>query len=136
MAGYRKGKAVKLTKNFKTTEFDCKCGKYCSTTLIDKALVNQLQMIRDHFDKPVLINSGYRCVRHNRNVGGANNSQHLYGKAADIVVKGVSPQTVAKYAETIGFKGIGTYRTFTHVDTRKKRARWQGQLFSGVSLWH
>ena len=126
MAGYKKGKAVRLTKNFKTTEFDCKGKGCCSTTVIDSLLVSKLQQIREHFGKPVLINSGYRCTKHNKAVGGAPNSQHTHGKAADIVVKGVKPSEVAAYAEKIGFKGIGRYSSFTHVDTRSKKARWRG----------
>lgn len=128
MAGYKKGKAIQLSKNFKSTEFDCNCKYYCSTTLIDKELVVHLQNIRDHFGKPVVINSGYRCTIHNKAVGGAAKSQHTLGRAADIVVKGVEPREVAKYAESIGLDGIGRYSTFTHVDTRGYRARWNGQV--------
>lgn len=117
---------MKISTNFKAKEFDCKCGKYCRVTVIDYSLVEKLQKIRNHFNKPVIINSGYRCAQHNRNVGGASRSQHLFGKAADIVVQGVEPELVAKYAEAIGFKGIGRYKTFTHVDVRAKKARWNG----------
>lgn len=123
MANYTKGKAVQLSKNFKSTEFDCKCSK-CKTTVIDSALVTLLQKIRDHFGKAVTINSGYRCSSHNKEVGGARNSQHLYGKAADIVVKGVPSSLVYEYADSINVKGLGKYNSFTHVDTRSKRARW------------
>ena len=126
MAGYKKGKAVKLSKNFKTTEFDCKGKGCCSTTVIDAKLITYLQKIRNHFNAPVVINSGYRCTKHNRAVGGAVNSQHTHGKAADIVVKGIAPKEVEAYAEKVGFKGIGSYSSFTHVDTRSKRARWRG----------
>jgi uncharacterized protein YcbK (DUF882 family) len=59
-------------------------------------------------------------------VGGARGSQHLYGRAADIVVKGVKPSVVADYCEAIGMGGIGRYTTFTHIDVRDKKARWQG----------
>lgn len=124
MAKYTKGKAVQLSKNFKSTEFDCKCGN-CATTLVDQALVELLQKIRDHFGKALVINSGYRCNAHNKAIGGATNSQHTYGKAADIVVKGVVAADVYKYADSIGTRGLGKYNTFTHVDTRSKKARWQ-----------
>lgn len=124
MAGYKKGKAIKLSKNFKTTEFDCKGKNCCSITLIDSELVNLLQKVRDHFNKPVIINSGYRCATHNKAVKGAPSSQHLYGKAADIYIKDVKPLEVYKYCDAIGVKGLGKYITFTHVDVRAKRARW------------
>lgn len=127
---YSKGKAVKLADNFKSTEFDCKGRGCCSYTLVDEKLVKHLQQIRNHFAAPVVINSGYRCFKHNNAVKGAAKSQHMKGKAADIVVKGVSPRQVAAYAEKIGADGIGTYATFTHIDTRGYAARWQ------VMEWH
>lgn len=121
-----KGSTIKLSKNFKSKEFDCKCGRRCGNTLIDLNLIRKLQLIRDYFDKPVIINSGYRCAAHNRNVGGAAKSQHRYGKAADIVVKGINPKEVAQYAEKIGLNGIGLYPSFCHVDVRNKKYFWKG----------
>ena len=121
---YTKGKAIKLSENFNSTEFDCKCGAACSSTLIDEALVVFLQQIRNYFKKPIIITSGYRCAAHNKEVGGATNSYHTKGQAADIVVNGVSPQEVAKYAESIGIKGIGLYDTFVHIDTRTNKSFW------------
>ncbi len=135
MKTYTKGKAIKLTDNFSSTEFDCKCGKYCNKTLIDSKLVKYLQLIREHFGQPITINSGYRCAVHNKNVGGAKKSNHVLGKAADIVVKGVEPKEVAKYAESIGVKGIGVYKTFTHIDTRANKYFWYDGGKSNVSTF-
>ena len=45
-----------------------------------------LQQLRDYVKAPVVINSGYRCPKLNEAVGGARQSQHLYGEAADIHV--------------------------------------------------
>lgn len=129
---YTKGKAVKLSDNFKSTEFDCHGSGCCSTTLIDSQLVNYLQKIRNHFGKSVTINSAYRCETHNKKIGGGSNSYHKKGQAADIKVSGVTPAEVAKYAESIGILGIGLYETntdgyFVHIDTRTKKAFWYGQ---------
>lgn len=129
---YQKGKGVKLSENFKSTEFDCHGNGCCSTTLIDDDLVKYVQKIRDHFGKPITVTSGYRCPTHNKNIGGATGSRHSKGQAADIVVSGVAPAEVAKYAESIGIKGIGLYETnkdghFTHVDTRTTKSFWYGQ---------
>lgn len=121
---YTKGESVQLTRNFKSTEFDCKCKDYCNETIIDAELVETLQNIRDHFGKPITINSGYRCKTHNKNVGGVSNSQHLKGKATDIVVKGVKPTEVAQYAESIGVRGIGLYNWGVHIDTRESKSYW------------
>ena len=116
---------------FKRSEFKCKCGK-CGGFPVepDEELVKLLETIRKHFNAPVIITSGIRCKAHNASaaVGGATNSQHLYGTAADIVVKGASPAKVVSYVETLlpNTGGIGTYSTFTHVDVRKNKSRWNG----------
>lgn len=117
---------TKLSTNFKVNEFACSDGT--DTIFIAPALVTVLQQIRDHFKAPVTINSGYRTEAKNKAVGGATYSQHKYGTAADITVKGVAPKDVAAYAETIlvGMGGIGIYKSFTHIDVRKTKSRWNG----------
>lgn len=129
---YKESVNSKLTENFSVIEFACKGSGCCSTVLIDTDLVNYLQKIRDHFGKPVTINSAYRCATHNKRVGGSSGSYHTKGRAADISVRGIAPAEVAKYAESIGIKGIGLYETakdgyFVHVDTRTKKSFWYGQ---------
>lgn len=102
--------------HFKVREFACKDGT--NFMLIDSELIEKLEVLRTYFNTPVIINSAFRTEKHNKEVGGAANSQHLHGRAADIVVKGVNPETVANFAVKIGFRGIGKYKNFTHVDTR------------------
>lgn len=130
----KKGKSVQLSKNFESTEFDCKCKSYCSTTIIDEQLVTYLQKIRDHFGKPVIINSAYRCKKHNTSVGGAGNSKHVYGQAADIKIAGITPLKIAQYAESIGIKGIGRYTNFVHIDTRKNKYFWNNTNGKNVQV--
>lgn len=115
-----------LSTNFKVREFACTDGS--DPIFIDSDLVNVLQKIRAHFGKAVTITSAYRTPGRNKAVGGETYSQHLYGRAADIKVKGVSPQKVAAYAETLlkNTGGIGTYSTFTHIDVRSSKSRWKG----------
>lgn len=119
-----------LTKHFKRSEFRCKCGKYCNGYPVEPSekLLQLLEQIREHFDAPVTISSGVRCSQHNINVGGASKSQHMYGTAADIKVKGKTPREVAAYAETLlpNSGGIGLYSTWTHVDVRSNKSRWNG----------
>lgn len=116
----------KLSTNFKVKEFACTDGS--DPIFIDSDLVNVLQKIRTHFGKSVTINSAYRTPTKNKAVGGTLYSQHLYGKAADIKISGVSPKKVAQYVEKLlpNSGGIGIYSTFTHVDVRKTKSRWNG----------
>ena len=129
---YKKGQKTKLSENFNSLEFDCHGSGCCSETVINPKLVEYVQKIRDHFGKSITVTSGYRCPVHNKRIGGATGSRHSKGDAADIVVAGVAPREVAKYAESIGIKGIGLYETnadghFTHVDTRDVKSFWYGQ---------
>ena len=116
----------KVSENFRVREFACSDGS--DPIFIDSELVTILQKIRTHFGKSVTITSAYRTPGHNKAVGGTAYSQHLYGKAADIKVKGVTPKKVAAYAETLlkNKGGIGTYSTFTHIDMRATKSRWKG----------
>ena len=123
---YAKDGTKFLSKNFRVREFRCKDDT--DPIFIDSDLVNILQKVRDHFGKAVTITSAFRTASHNKKVGGATYSQHLYGKAADIKVSGVAPSVVADFAETLmpSTGGIGRYSTFTHVDVRKVKSRWNG----------
>lgn len=143
---YQKGSKEKLSKNFKVSEFACNGKDCCTTVLIDEQLVKYLQQIRDHFGKPITITSAYRCTTHNKKVGGATGSRHAKGQAADFGIAGVKPAEIAKYAESIGIKGIGLYETakdgyFVHIDTREKKSFWYGQgqayraTFGGAPLY-
>ena len=115
----------KLSTNFRVREFACNDGT--DPIFIDSDLVAVLQKIRTHFGKPVTITSAYRTPPHNSREGGTTYSQHLYGKAADIKISGVTPKKVADYAETLLPEGgIGIYNTFTHIDVRSVKSRWQG----------
>ncbi len=110
--------------NFKVSEFACKDGS--DEIKIDSKLVIMLQLIRDHFKKPVIINSGYRTVEYNKKIGGAKYSQHIYGKAADIHIEGVKPLSIAQFAETDCkyMRGIGLYTWGDHLDTRSTKYYW------------
>ena len=116
----------KLSTHFRVKEFACTDGS--DPIFVDSDLVNILQKVRTHFGAAVTITSAYRTPGKNKAVGGETYSQHLYGRAADIKVKGVSPKKVAAYAETLlkNKGGIGIYSTFVHVDVRATKSRWNG----------
>ena len=107
--------------NFKVREFACNDGS--DEILIDGNLVRYLQRERDLYGV-TNISSAYRTPYWNEHEHGAKDSQHLYGKAADIMCKNGSPLEVAMTAEAMGMGGIGLYIGFTHIDTRSGKSRW------------
>jgi len=86
------------------------------------------QEIRQHFGKPVKINSGYRCKAYNKAISGAAVSQHMFGKALDIRINGVPPAKIAAWMDaTYPHKyGRGLYHSFAHIDVREGYAKWKG----------
>lgn len=113
---------TRISENFRISEFACHDGS--DLIKIDTKLVVILESIREYFNKPVYINSGYRSPNYNKKIGGATKSYHMAGKAADIHIQGVTPHEIARCAEKLGVLGIGEYTSFTHVDTREKKAFW------------
>ena len=116
----------KLSTNFTVKEFACKDGS--DAVLIAPRLVMVLQSIRSHFGTAVTINSGYRTPQYNTKVGGVAHSQHCYGTAADISVRGQTPAAVAAYARELmpDWGGVGVYDSFCHIDVREAKADWNG----------
>lgn len=131
-----------LTRNISREEITCKCR--CGQDTIDYELVTVVQDAVDFFlhrhkaDKACLIiTSANRCKAHNKAIGGAESSQHIKGKAMDIIIKtfdGENWRTVAtsdlgaylnaKYPATYG---IGYYnKGRVHIDCRPDKKRWQG----------
>jgi len=104
---------MKLSKNFDDSEFFCPC---CGRVIISPSLILKLQVLRDTINKPVHITSGYRCTTYNNKIGGAANSPHLTGMAADIRVEGISILELAEICVEIGFKRVGIYPNHVHVD--------------------
>lgn len=127
--------AKQLAPGFRVREFRCRDGS--DTIMIDQTLAVLLQAIREHFNKPITITSGYRTAAHNAAVGGSKSSQHLLGRAADFHVEGVPVAAVAAYAETLlpSRGGIGRYPKdaahpkrstgWVHIDTRAGKSRWK-----------
>lgn len=115
-----------ISTNFKVKEFACTDGS--DPIFIDSELVSVLQKIRTHFGKSVTITSAYRTPTKNKACGGTAYSQHLYGKAADIKISGVTPKKIAAYAEKLlpNKGGIGIYKSFVHIDVRATKSRWNG----------
>lgn len=114
---------------FTREEFRCQCkGKYCSGFPVEpeEKMVRTVDEIRRRLGIPVSISSGVRCQKHNAAVGGVYNSEHLYGRAADLH-SAASPERMKAIAEEVmgNTGGIGLYSWGIHVDTGKY-SRWNG----------
>ena len=127
-----------ISKNFNRHEFACKCG--CGFAVVDVELIDVLELVRKVFKKPITINSACRCHNHNEAVQkeaninytpNSSKSKHMLGIAADIVVGDTEPCEVYDLMEEVFHEkyGVGEYNSFTHIDVRKDRARWQ---FGGI----
>lgn len=123
------------SRNFSDHEFRCKCRfraphlPTCEQILPPDELIDVLQGVRDHFGASTTIHSGHRCAPYNKYVGGASGSKHMEAIAGDLTVSGVHPSLVQDYLlERYPDRyGIGRYNTFTHVDVRGYKARWDNR---------
>jgi uncharacterized protein YcbK (DUF882 family) len=123
---------MQLEKNFKLQEFRCKDGTDVPEELMENVekLAKNLQVLRDHIQKPITIISGYRTPEYNKKCGGVKRSQHLLAKAADIIVKDMTSLEVRDIVIQLIKEGkmdpggVGIYPTFVHYDVRGRNARW------------
>lgn len=118
---------------FTREEFRCQCnGKNCNGFPVEpqEEMVRTVDEIRRRLGIPISIvtagGSGVRCKKHNAEVGGVANSEHLYGRAADLH-SSASPAKMKAVAEEVmgNTGGIGLYNWGIHVDTGKY-SRWNG----------
>lgn len=141
---------MRLTRSFLSSEFACQCAMqektgadYCGgQDWIDIELVEGLQVLRNiinaersksHLSEVgITITSGCRCERHNADIPDASqNSQHLFGRAADIVVPGYKPEKLLKICLRHRlFTGLGIYpdKNILHVDIRDG-------IYGNVVVW-
>ena len=127
-----------ISANINRYEIKCKCNK-CSVRIQDHEPV--IQVVQGavnwfqgnaHSDTyvSVRITSAARCREHNLTVGSNDESQHIRCNAMDIQIfiagRQVEPRVVYDYfcRTSPDTYGIGDYDTFTHIDTRNKKARW------------
>ena len=88
--GYNEYRKEVDMQYFKMKEFECRC--WCgmpeeAKVNIEAMVSNVLDPVRAKFGKPIKVNSGYRCKKHNAEVGGSPRSQHMCqggSAAADI----------------------------------------------------
>lgn len=117
-----------LSKNFQKHELECPC---CHEIIVNQDFIEALQDLRDSVGRPFRITSGFRCEKHNKEVGGAENSRHLKGVAVDILIRDWSSEDIHKllcFATSVrpklGESGVGIYRSWVHFDLRDSNAAW------------
>lgn len=140
MSTYKYNDTTQITEHFNVQEFRCKCGG-THDTVVDDNLVEKLEQLHKALNcSKIIVNSGYRCSQHDKNVGGNGSGQHTKGTAADIVCYDksgavISSKKVCCAAQDIGFTGIAnidnTY-TATHADVRTS-GKWYGNEALGAA---
>ena len=124
--GESKMENLQLTAHFQSDEFWCSCG--CGNegpngNHISQSLVLKLEIVRTAINKPMQINSGIRCLKHNRSIGSSDTSSHIKCVAADISCTQMSDRHLLMSHLPKLFERIGIHKDFIHVDidTDKRR---------------
>lgn len=127
----RDRRGEKLSENFTVDELDARDG--ASYARLSPELLAGLQRLRDRLGEPLIINSGYRHPKLNKEVGGVSGSRHQAGQAADIRTESKSTLQLARLAlEEIGCDiGIGLGKNSIHVDVRGASTSW---VYEGAEL--
>lgn len=107
-------KIMQLSKHFSKKEFDCQCG--CGTGTINTILVQKLELVRQEYGKPMRINSGIRCLEHNRKIGSKDTSSHIKCVAADVSCTTMSERLELLTILLKYFTRVGINKKFIHVD--------------------
>jgi uncharacterized protein YcbK (DUF882 family) len=134
--------SLPITPHFSLSEFTCRDGSPYPAEWIAsrlKPLCDALERIREAAGAPVKIVSGFRSESYNRRIRGARLSQHVQGRAADFVIRGMSAAKVHElvlglYRDgAIKVGGLGAYVAFTHIDVRPavRLVRWGGSRVEG-----
>lgn len=131
----------RISENFRFAEFEASeiAARYRIINVITDwgvrdniiALVREvLQPLRDAWGKPLVINSGYRCPKLNKAVGGVAESQHVKGEAADVACD--NPQELARAVVRLGldFDQMIVYPTFVHLSHTEERVNRRQILYS------
>ena len=140
---------MQISENFKLSEFyksetakklkidNSIKGDYVKNNI--KEMVHQvLQPLRDKLNKPIHINSGYRCLKLNEAVGGVPTSQHVQGQAVDITVDDMNSYEVAKAVMELylPFDQMILYNDFVHISIspRDRRQLLYNKSYKGKTL--
>jgi zinc D-Ala-D-Ala carboxypeptidase len=110
-------------KYFSKSELACPCGREnCKELPMNEEFMLALDALREEYGHPIHLSSGYRCPKHNMEVGGVLGSYHTLGVAVDIAIYGKPAYDLLGHIFDMGFEGIGINQTgpynqrFIHID--------------------
>ena len=121
---------TQLTPNFKLSEFLKDATPKQEQLRNLHELAANLQVLRTRLNAPIRINRGLSTEAENKAAGGAKQSRHLTGEAADIAVTGHTPTQVTAAIEALikdgkmSEGGLSAYKNHVHYDIRKTKVRW------------
>ena len=123
---------IQLTEHFRSSEFWCRCG--CGNegpngNHIMQPLVLKLEIVRTAINKSMKINSGIRCLKHNRSIGSSDTSSHVKCIAADISCRQMSDRHLLMSHLPKLFERIGIHKDFIHVDIDTEKR-------NGIFVYH
>jgi uncharacterized protein YcbK (DUF882 family) len=139
---------VAQMKWFKPAEFACKDGTHYPEEWVDTRLrpfiEGVLDPIREAYGEPLVVTSGYRTKFWNHAVGGARDSRHMHGDAADIAPKLATRTKVKELRDLVKqmeeegklplLGGFGAYERWIHVDTRPRKGNGEVALWVGNGI--
>lgn len=120
---------VGLKARFPHFSFAELCCKGTGSLRVHYDTLDKLEGLRRLYGGPIPINSYYRSEEYNRQVGGAEHSLHLAGRAIDTPILNGNVEGRAKLvflATKAGFSGFGFYPRFNHIDTGRARTWSEG----------
>lgn len=135
---------LKLSENFNLSEFTKTNWPFPnspgpeSVVNLQNLVVSVLQPLRDYLGVPIYVTSGYRSILLNKAVGGASNSQHLKGQAADIVVSGYDPLDLLGIIQKLNLpydQVIAEFKngkSWLHISHNSSENRRQALIYDGV----
>ena len=143
---YSKDKDMFISKHFQVKEFASISNSYLYTdnVLIDYDLILLLEKLYNKLNCTcITVTSGYRCVEHDKAVGGTGIGQHCLGKAVDIICKNkngiINSKIVCCVASDLGFNGVANinnnYRA-VHCDVRQNNKYYGDEIIGYNSIWN
>lgn len=105
------------SRSFLSKELVC---KHCGEVGVDPLALERLQVLRDLWGKPMVLNSAYRCPQHPEEIKKEKPGTHAQGISFDIKATPAEQVEIMTIAKNLGFKGFGFHPRFIHIDLRKQ----------------